>query len=126
MRMGLAAEIRWSRSRNGLVRHAAVEPPAKRPASLTELLTINNDVLGRLMVRVSAALIIGLSVRKSLRRTNLANITAPRPAGLHLFNIGVAGLAFGISFNAWFAGYWRGSTVLVMCWAVTVGTAAIK
>ncbi len=116
--------MRWPRSRNGSTPHAAAETPATRSASLTELLTINNDDWGALMLRVSAAVII---VFQSAYLFN--ELTSPdyrsATAGLHLFNIGVVGLAFGISFNARLAGYWR-VTVLVMCWAVIGGTAAIN
>ncbi len=95
-----------------------------RSAALTELLTINNEYWGALMLRVGAVVIV---VFQSAYLLNELSSPSDRSgtAALHLFNVGVSSLAFGVSFNAWLVRYWR-QTVLVMCWAVIGGTAAIN
>jgi PAS domain S-box-containing protein len=122
--MKLATEMRWPHSRNGSTPHAAAEVPAMRSAALTELLTINNEYWGALMLRVGAVVIV---VFQSAYLLNELSSPSDRSgtAALHLFNVGVSSLAFGVSFNAWLVRYWR-QTVLLMCWAVIGGTAAIN
>ncbi len=88
------------------------------------LLTINDDDWGALMLGVSAVVIFVFQSAYLLNELTSPNYR-PATVGLHLLNIGIAALAFGISFNAWLARYWRG-TVLVMCWTVIGGTAAIN
>ncbi len=119
-----AAEILWSSSRSEPATHAAVEAPATRSASLTELLTINNEYWGALMLRVSAVVIFVFQTAYLLNELNSPNYW-PAAVALHLLNVGVVGLAFGLSFNPRSARYWR-AIVLVMCWAVIGGTAAIN
>jgi two-component system sensor histidine kinase/response regulator len=122
--MRLATEMHWPRSHNGSTPHAASKTPATRAAGLTQLLTINNEYWGALMLRVGAVVIV---VFQSAYLLNELSSPGDRSAtaGLHLFNVGVSSLAFGVSFNAWLVRYWR-ETVLVMCWAVIGGTAAIN
>jgi len=122
--MGLATEMRWPRSRNGSTPHAATGAPTTPSAGLTELLTINNEQWGALMLRLSAAVIVVFQSAYLLDELTSSHFRAAT-AGLHLFNVGVASLAFGISFNAWLVRYWRG-TVLVMCGTVIGVTAAIN
>ena len=83
--MGLASEMRWPRSRNGSTPHAAAEAPATRSASLTELLTINNDEWGAVMLRVSAVVIVVFQSAYLLNELTSSNYR-PATAGLHLFN----------------------------------------
>ncbi|MGH6879115.1 MAG: histidine kinase dimerization/phospho-acceptor domain-containing protein, partial [Rhizomicrobium sp.] len=122
--MRFATSMRWPHSRNGSTPHAAAGAPATRSAGLTEPLTINNEYWGALMLRVAAVVIV---VFQSAYLLNELSSSGDRSAtaGLHLFNVGISSLAFGVSFNAWLARYWR-ETVLVMCWAVIGGTAAIN
>lgn len=122
--MGLASGTHWPHARGGLTARAEVEAPATRSAGLTELLTINNEYWGALMLRVSAVVIFVFQTAYLLNELNSPN-SRPATAGLHLFNAGVTCLAFGISLNAWLVRYWRG-IVLAMCWAVIGGTAAIN
>jgi len=122
--------MRWPHSRNGSTPHAAAEAPptrsapATRSAGLTDLLTTDNEYWGALMLRVSAVVIVVFQSAYLLNELNSPNHW-PATAGLHLFNVGVSSLAFGITFNARLVSHWRGA-MLTMSWAVMGGTAAIN
>ncbi|HTJ08615.1 MAG TPA: response regulator [Candidatus Binataceae bacterium] len=122
--MGLASGINWPHAREGLLAGEAVDAPAARASSLTELLTINNEYWGALILRISAAVIFAFQTAYFVNELNSSGYR-PVTAGLHLFNIGAACLALSISLNGWSMRYWRG-TVLAMSWAVIAGTAAIN
>jgi PAS domain S-box-containing protein len=122
--MGLISGMHWPPARGGPASRAAAEASVAHSAGFIEPLTISNEYWGALMLRLAALVI---AVFQSAYFFNELSSPNQRPATpvWHLFNIGVAFLAFGISFNARLARYWRG-VVLVMCWAVIGGTAAIN
>ena len=122
--MGLASGIHWPHAPSFLTTRVAAESPLTQSATLTELLTINDEYCGALMLRVCAVVIFVFQTAYFLNELNSAN-SRPATAGLHLFNIGVTCLAFGISFSPRLVRYWRG-IVLATCWAVLGGTAAIN
>ena len=122
--MGLASGIHWPHAREGSLASEAVDTPATRASGLTELLTVNNEYWGALMLRISTVVIFAFQTAYFVNELNSSGYR-PVTAGLHLFNIGAACLALSISLNSWSMRYWRG-TVLAMSWAVIAGTGAIN
>ena len=122
--MGLGSGIRWPHAREGLLASEAVDTPATRASSLRELLTVNNEYWGALILRISTVVIFAFQTAYFVNELNSSGYRS-LTAGLHLFNIGAACLALSISLNGWSMRYWRG-TVLAMSWAVIAGTCAIN
>ena len=122
--MGLASGIHWPHAREGSLASEAVDTPATWASGLTELLTVNNEYWGALMLRISTVVIFAFQTAYFVNELNSSGYR-PVTAGLHLFNIGAACLALSISLNSWSMRYWRG-TVLAMSWAVIAGTGAIN
>ena len=122
--MGVVSGIHWPHSRNGSRSRAEARTAVTRSAAPAELSTIDNERWGTMMLRLSAVVI---AVFQSIYLFDELRSASYQPAtlGLHLLNIGVAVLAFGISFNVRLLRHWR-AIVLAMCWAVLAGTAAIN
>ncbi|MGZ3620666.1 MAG: hypothetical protein ACXVAA_09205, partial [Candidatus Binataceae bacterium] len=55
--MGLASGIHWPHAREGSLASEAVDTPATWASGLTELLTVNNEYWGALMLRISTVVI---------------------------------------------------------------------
>jgi PAS domain S-box-containing protein len=123
--MGLVSGIRWFHlGGESLVREPAEEPAVTRTTALSELSTSDNERWGTLMLRVGSVIIAVCQSAYLFYELRSADYL-PATLGLHLFNIGVAVLALGISFNVRVMRHWRG-IALTMCGAVLGGTAAIN
>jgi hypothetical protein len=122
--MGLASEMRWPHSSNASTPRQATDDPAALPIRSSDEWVVNDEYWAVLMLRVWALIIIVFQSAYLLNELESLDYR-PMTLGLHLFNIGFACLALGVSFNARLARYWRG-IVLTTCCAVIGGTTAIS
>jgi hypothetical protein len=129
--VGLAAQIRWERSRSNppeCAAAAATDDSAKGEATVSDLTESNLRWL-RTVIRVGTIATALFQAARILQVIDL-NLRMSRPIrpaelGIHLLIVIVSCLAFALSFGGWFARHWRAMT-LTLCMALTGFAAAVN